>query len=80
MVIDAPSTDKTVILTCIIPGGATATVPLGTSGYSERYGEALGEIELPADGGTRTITRTKAIGGVVNVATNSTFTVVKAKK
>jgi hypothetical protein len=80
MVIDAPSTDKIVNLTCILPTGATSVVPLGTSGYSERYGEALGEIELPADGGTKTFSRTKAIGGVMNVATNSTFTVVKAKK
>ncbi len=70
----------TVVMTCSIMGSPPISQTLGAEGHSDRYGEALGAIELPADGGTKSIDRTAAIGGVMNVAATGTFTVVKGQK
>lgn len=78
----APSDPSAMVaLTCRIPGtGAQTTVSIGAQGFSERYGEAVGEFDVPADGGTKTVTNTAAIGGLVNVRATGTFTVVAQKR
>ena len=71
----------TLSVTCRSPFGGPATVvAIGGEGHADRYGEALGQIELPADGGSKSISRASAIGGVMNVSTVSTFTVVRPKR
>ena len=72
----APPSGGTTLVTC--PG--TVSAPIPNSGYSDRYGETLGQFDLPADGGTTTISRTAAIGGIMNVAATGTFTVVRPKR
>jgi hypothetical protein len=68
-------------LTCTLPTGASITQALGAEGFADRWGEALGQIELPVDGGTKAINNTTAIGGSqVIVTAAGTFTVTKAKK
>jgi hypothetical protein len=69
-----------VFMVCTVPGGGTYSQFIGAEGHSDRYGEAMGAFELPADGGTANINRTAAIGGLMNVAATGRFTVVKAKK
>jgi hypothetical protein len=69
-----------VTMTCTLPTGGRVTQAVSAEGHSDRYGEALGSFDLPADGGTKTINKTAAIGGVMNVAAAGTFTVTKAKK
>jgi hypothetical protein len=70
-----------VTLTCILPTGVRYAQAIGAEGFSDRWGEALGEIDLPTAGGTKAITKTTAIGGSqVIVTAAGTFTVVKAKQ
>jgi hypothetical protein len=72
--------DATVAMTCRLITGAASTNSVPAQGFSDRYGEALGEFDLPADGGTKTVSRTMAIGGSsVNVTATAAFTVAKAK-
>lgn len=69
-----------VTMTCTLPTGARTSYPVSAEGLTDRYGEALGEFELPADGGTKAINRTAAIGGIMDVAATGTFTVVRPKR
>jgi hypothetical protein len=68
-----------VTMTCQLPGVAYDQA-VSAEGYADRYGEALGQIELPAGGGTKTASKTTSFGGVMDVAASGSFTVVKAKK
>jgi hypothetical protein len=54
-------------------------MPVPADGFSDRYGETLGQFDLPAGGGTKTISRSAAMGGVMNVDATGTFTVVRGK-
>ena len=67
-------------VTCTPPFGGQVTVPVGAEGHTDRYGEALGQIELPADGGSKTISRTATIGGIMNVTATGTFTMARLKR
>lgn len=73
------SGDEMVSVKCSFPGvSQTQTISLSGAGHSDVFGETLGEIELPADGGTKTINKTTDIGPQ-NVTAGGTFTVTKAK-
>ena len=56
------------------PGGGA---DIAAEGHAERVGETLLGIELPADGGTLAISKSKAIGGILNVKIKGKFTVVR---
>ncbi len=73
-----PGVKMTVL--CQVGDGPVVSTQLGGEGYADRYGQALGTFELPASGGTKAVSRTEAIGGVVSVVASATLTVVKAKK
>ena len=59
---------------CRPSGGAD----IGAEGHAERVGETLLGIELPADGGTLAVTKSKAIGGILNVKVKGRFTVTRS--
>jgi len=65
-----------VIVNVTCGGQVTA---LGAEGHTDRYGLALGQIELPADGGSKAISGTFATGGL-NVTATGTFTVARPKR
>jgi len=70
-----------VTYTCTFPGtGFTTTQTIGAQGFADRFGEALGEIELPAEGGTRSLGRTRDIGSGMVVTAAGTLTIARAKK
>ncbi|MDQ3097718.1 MAG: hypothetical protein M3Q61_06085 [Chloroflexota bacterium] len=66
-----------VIVNMTCGGQVTA---LGAEGHTDRYGLALGQIELPADGGSKTISRAASLGGTMNVTATGTFTVARPKR
>ena len=47
--------------------GGSMNQTLGADGHAERFGEPLGEFDLPAAGGTVPISKTAAIGGIFQV-------------
>jgi len=59
------------------PGGM-AGIEIPNEGYSDRYGEALGQFDLPAVSGTKTVSRKATIGGIMQVSATAKFTVVAA--
>jgi hypothetical protein len=63
-------------LTCETFAGSIE-VDLPAEGYADRFGEPLAEFDLPADGGTTTVSTSKAVGGVVTVTVDGTFAVAK---
>jgi hypothetical protein len=70
----------TVNLTCTIPyTGATITQPVAAEGFADRWGEALGPVELPANGGNKRARHTYSPGGVATVVAVGEFTVVRTK-
>jgi hypothetical protein len=73
------SPNSLVALTCAVPGGGTVPFPASPQAHVGFYRQAVGEFDLPADGGTKTTTGTVAFTGL-SVAASATFTVVKAKK
>ncbi len=72
MVVSAVSPPGDVVHVRCNPGGAD----IPAEGHAERFGEALMEFELPAAGGTVTVSKTAAIGGIFQVTVKGTFTVV----
>jgi hypothetical protein len=72
----APANGGSTLISC--PGAGSASIP--NEGYSDRYGETLGEFDLPSAGGTTSVNRASAVGGVMNVSASGTFTVVRAKR
>jgi hypothetical protein len=56
----------------------TATVDIPKSGEGDFYGHALGELELPADGGTATFDRSEVIA-LAAVHSTATVTVAQVK-
>jgi hypothetical protein len=68
---------ETVHMTCTNMFGAVGEADLPVEGHAERFGEALAEFDLPAVGGTVPVSKTAAIGGVLNVAIEGSFTVTK---
>jgi len=70
--------DAMVSVTCTLPGlPITQSIQTSAAGHADVFGEALAEIELPAEG-TKTISKTTDIGPL-NVSASGTFTVTKAK-
>ncbi len=69
-----PSPASGVVHMHCTPGGGS---DLPAQGYSERVGETLVGIELPADGGTLAVSKTNAVGGILNVKIKGTFTVTR---
>ena len=63
----------TITMTCL-PGGAV--IRDRAVGYSDRWGRAIGQIDLPAAGGTRSFTRSVPMGGGMTVDATATITVV----
>jgi hypothetical protein len=59
---------------CQPSGGAD----IAAEGHAERFGEALGTFDLPAVAGSTTISKSKSIGGVLQVTIKGTFTVTVA--
>ena len=57
-------------------GGASDT-DLPADGYAERFGEPLGEFDLPVAGGTVPISKSAAIGGLFQVTVEGSFVVAK---
>ena len=81
LTISSPATPGVMVMVlCRGPFGGQISQSVPAEGHSDRYGEALGAFDLPAAGGTKTVSRTTAIGGVMNVAASGTFTVTKTKK
>jgi len=80
LTLETPANPNSLVaMTCLTPFGAPITEPATPQAHIGFYRQALGEFDLPADGGTKTITGTVAVGGVLNVRATGTFTVVKAK-
>jgi hypothetical protein len=52
---------------------------VAAEGFADRWGEALGPVELPANGGNKRARHTYSPGGVVNVVAVGEFTVVRTK-
>jgi hypothetical protein len=73
---DAPPGGGSTVVRCPFGGFA----PIQNEGYSDRYGETMGQFDLPASAGTTTISRRAVIGGVMNVAATGTFTVARSKR
>jgi hypothetical protein len=63
-------------LTCTDDDGAISTIALPYTGEGDRYGFALGELDLPAAGGTKSIDRSVTVDPVTVRAT-ATVTVVR---
>jgi hypothetical protein len=80
LTLETPTNPNSLVaLTCSLPGGGTFKGPATPQAHIGFYRQTLGEFDLPADGGTKTITGHVTISGVSNVETKTTFTVVKAK-
>jgi hypothetical protein len=80
LTLETPANPNSLVaMTCLTPFGAPITEPATPQAHIGFYRQALGEFDLPADGGTKTITGTVAVGGVLNVRATGTFTVIKAK-
>ena len=56
------------------PGGG-ADIP--AEGHAERFGDVVLQVEMPADGGTKAVTRSQNVGGVLQVTIKGTFTLAK---
>ena len=69
----------TVDLTCTGLLGGASTTTLGADGHAERFGEPLGQFDLPAAGGTVNISKTAAVGGVLQVTVEGAFVVTRAE-
>lgn len=72
IVLTATSPAGDVIKVRCVPGGG-AEIP--AEGHAEQFGEALMEFDLPAAGGTVTVSKTAAIGGIFQVTIKGDFTV-----
>lgn len=80
--VTASPSGQTVVYTCTVPGlGVSTQQALPAEGFADRYGEALGEFELPVeDGKKKDVSRTTAIGGsAMNVSATGSFTVTRPK-
>jgi hypothetical protein len=79
LTLETPANPNSLVaMTCVTPGG-TFTGPATPHAHIGFYRQALGEFDLPAQGGTKTITGTVPFTGVLSVKATGTFTVVKAK-
>ncbi len=68
----------TVDVTCTGLLGGASTTTLGADGHAERFGEPLGQFDLPAAGGTVNISKTAAVGGLFQVTVEGTFVVTRS--
>jgi hypothetical protein len=66
-----------VAMTCSVPGGSFTT-PATPQAHIGFYRQTLGEFDLPAPGGTKTVTGSVTFG-VLKVNGSATFTVISAK-
>ena len=64
-------------MTCTTCSARCGEADLPAEGHAERFGEPLGEFDLPAAGGTVPISKTAAIGGLFNVTIEGSFTVTR---
>ncbi|MEY2400379.1 MAG: hypothetical protein QOJ08_490 [Ilumatobacteraceae bacterium] len=68
---------QTVHMTCTNLFGQVTEVDLPDEGHAERFSETLAEFDLPAAGGSVPISKSAAIGGVLQVTIGGTFVVTK---
>jgi hypothetical protein len=67
----------TVHMTCTNLFGQVFETDLPADGHAERFGDPLAEFDLPAVGGTVPISKTAAVGGVLQVSIEGSFVVTK---